>query len=370
VRRVHDAVAALLAGRSTVDLAGWRSLWDHLDAARLDRGEAVALLASLATQLPDDATLRDLWDSLDERHPYGGPRWPASVNIVGTGGGPRTFNISTAAAFVAAATGVPVVKTGSRAYTSAYGSIDLLERLGVRLTASPAQTADALDRCGIAFAGPYVYPPPLARLARLAAPTSLRPFGRFLNAVGPFLSGVPVTAQLTGVSSYAPLEKLRRLAGAIADREIWLYFNNVGVDELLGFADNVIYRNTGEASERLWPGRYTTDAGGLPDLAGPTDPAAAVEHFLAVLSGEGGPVATHAVCLNAAAMAVASGRVTEWGVAVAAAQEAVRDGAARALVDRLRAGRPRRVTAVPRARTEVSDDHPDVAAMAGAVAHG
>jgi anthranilate phosphoribosyltransferase len=363
---MHDAVTALLSRGSTVDLHTWRSLWDSLDAGRLDRDEAVTLLASLATELPDQDTLRDLWDSLDERHPYHGPRWPASVNIVGTGGGPRTFNISTAAALVAAATGVRVVKTGSRAYTSAYGSVDLLERLGVRLTASHAQTADALDRYGIAFAGPYVYPSPLTRLARLLAPTSLRPFGRFLNALGPFLASVPVTAQLTGVSSTAPLDKLRRLAGSIVDREIWLYFNNVGVDELLGFADNVIHRNVGGASERLWPGRYTPAEGGLSNLAGPTAPAAAVEHFRAVLSGRGDPVATHAVCLNAAAMAVASGRVTEWGIAVSAAYEAIRGGAANGLLERLRVGRPGRA-ARPLARTGAAAEP---VALAGAVSHG
>ncbi|MFE4535582.1 hypothetical protein ACFRKB_10940 [Streptomyces scopuliridis] len=344
---MHEALTGLLERRAPVGHDTWRSFWDQLGDGRLDRAQALALLASLATALPGHETLRPLLDSLAERRPARpADRWPGTVNVVGTGGGPKTFNISTASAFVAAAAGVRVVKTGSRAYTSSLGSVDLLERLGVRLTSSYDQTADTLDRYGIAFAGPFVYPAQLTRLARTIAPTSMKPFGRFLNALGPFLADLPVTAQVTGVSANAPLTELRALAGTETGRALWLTTNDRGADELLGFADNTIHTHDGREL-RLPAGELVPPHGGFDDLAPAPDPASAPAHFLSVLAGTEGEVATRTVCLNAAALSVASGHTTDWPQAVAGALEAVRSGAARALAERVRAGAPR-----PAARRE------------------
>ncbi|MFD5029079.1 hypothetical protein ACFVWX_09125 [Streptomyces sp. NPDC058220] len=341
---MHDALIGLLEQRAPVGRETWRSLWDQLGDGSLDRAQALALLASLATRFPDHETLRHLLDSLAERRPAEpAGRWAGTVNVVGTGGGPKTFNISTASAFVAAAAGVRVVKTGSRAYTSSLGSVDLLERLGVRLTSSYEQTAETLDRHGIAFAGPFVYPAQLTRLARTIVPTSMKPFGRFLNALGPFLADLPVTAQVTGVSAVAPLAELRSLAATVTGRTLWLTTNDRGADELLGFADNTIHTNDGREL-RFPAGELVAADGGFDDLQPATDPASAPAHFLSVLSGTAGEVATRTVCLNAAALAVASGHITDWTKAVATAQEAVRGGAARDLAERVRAEGPRLLT--------------------------
>jgi anthranilate phosphoribosyltransferase len=346
---VHTAIVSLLDHRSGIELETWRSLWDQLGAGDLERGESVALLASLATRLPDHDSLRNLLTSLNERREPVTGDWPGSVNIVGTGGGPRTFNISTASAFVAAALGVRVVKTGSRAYTSSVGSIDLLERLGVGLTRSYKHTEDTLAKYGIAFTGPFVYPAELVRLARAIMPMSLKPFGRFVNALGPFLAALPVTAQVTGVSVHAPQPELRRLAAGIRDRKIWLCMNDSGADELLGFADNVVYTNDETNMIRLWAGRFTSDSGTFEDLAPARDLDDVADHFLAVISGEAGAVATETISLNAAALAVATGHIEDWSDAVDAAQQAIRDGAARALVDSMRSPQERKLTLVRKA---------------------
>ncbi|MCB5178539.1 hypothetical protein [Streptomyces antimicrobicus] len=335
---MHDALTGLLQQQAPVGRGTWRSWWDQLGDNRLDKAEVLALLASLTSRLPDHHTLRHLLDSLAERrtpHPAGAG-WQGTVNVVGTGGGPRTFNISTASAFVAAATGVKVVKTGSRAYTSSLGSVDLLERLGVRLTSSYAQTEDTLDAHGIAFAGPFVYPVQLTRLARTVAPTGLKPFGRFLNALGPFLADLPVTAQVTGVSAAAPLETLRELAGSTEGRRIWLVSNDTGADELLPFAVNTVHGERG-LTRIVRPGELTPGDGSFADLRPAADPGAAVDQFRSVLAGAAGAVATRTVCLGAAALAVAAGTRRDWLSAVAEAEEAVRSGAALALADRLAA---------------------------------
>ncbi|GHB52092.1 anthranilate phosphoribosyltransferase [Streptomyces cirratus] len=339
---MHEALAGLLEGKAPIGRETWRSWWDELGAGGLDRAQAVGLLASLTSRLPGHDTLRNLLDSLAERRPpaAAGGAWQDTVNVVGTGGGPPTFNVSTAAAFVAAAAGVKVVKTGSRAYTSALGSVDLLERLGVRLTSSYTQTEDVLAEHGIAFAGPFVYPAQLTRLARTVAPLAMKPFGRFLNALGPFLADLPVTAQVTGVSAAVPLDTLRELAATTTTRRIWLTANDTGADELLPFAVNTVYG--GRAATRvIRPGELTPGDGSFEDLRPVTEAAGAVPHFLSVLDGGAGPVARRTVALGAAALIVASGPGRDWPSALALADDAIGSGAAADLARRLAAGRTR-----------------------------
>lgn len=204
---MHEAVVSLINRDRPVELPVWRSFWDRVHAGGLLRGEAAALLASLSTRMPGRVTLHGLLESLGERRPPRPARaFAGAVNIVGTGGGPATFNISTAAAFVAATMGVPVVKTGSRAYTSRFGSIDLLARLGITPTTSYEHTQDVLERCGIAFAGFFVYPQEVTLLARAVVPLDMRRLGSFINTLGPFLADIPVRAQVTGVSRPRHLE--------------------------------------------------------------------------------------------------------------------------------------------------------------------
>jgi anthranilate phosphoribosyltransferase len=333
---MHDALVALL-DRDRVDEPAWLSFWEHLETGELARGEAVALLASLSTQLPDHETLTGLLRSLDQRRSAPAVRFPDAVNIVGTGGGPSTFNISTAAAFVAATLGVDVVKSGSRAYTSRCGSLDLLEQLGIPLTKSYGQTAEALDRCHLAFTGYFVYPAELTRLGRSILPLGLRPFGRFLNAVGPFLAALPVAAQITGVADHSLLPCLRGIASTIPDRTVWLCSNALGADELLSFTDNVVYTNAGSGQILVPAHRQGPEGGGLADLRPAAVGEATVPRFLDVLSGGGGPVATRTIALNAAAMVVASGATDSWATATAAATDAIESGAAVELVGRLQA---------------------------------
>lgn len=336
---MHDAFAALRAGRP-VDVALWSSFWDALSADALDPGEPASLLAALSLDGVAPATLTDLVRSLRARRTGPVRSFTGAVNVVGTGGGVSTFNVSTAAAFVAAALGARVVKTGSRAYSSKHGSIDLLDRLGVPLAKSYDEAAASLDRHGIAFAGYFVYPVELTVLARRILPLPMRPYGRVLNALGPFLPALPGTRQLTGLSNAGFLPSARELAAAVDDREVWLCANDVGADELISFADNAVYTGAGAPAIRLNRGNLGTADGSLSDLAPVPEPARLLEHFLDVVSGRAGEVATQTVALNAAALVVAAERESGWRTAVASAVAAMRDGAVRDLVDAVRAGGP------------------------------
>ncbi|MEU8890786.1 anthranilate phosphoribosyltransferase [Streptomyces sp. NPDC048442] len=332
---MHEVPLALLTRDRPIEQQMWRSFWDRLDEGGLQRGETVALLASLSTRMPDQDTLCGFLRSLDERRPRPVGRLDGTVNIVGTGGGPRTFNISTAAAFVAAAMGVRVAKTGSRAHTSTCGSYDLLDLLGIPLTTSYEQTDAVLDRHGIAFPGPFVYPRELMLLAKSILPLELRTLGQFINSVGPFLAAMPVSHQLIGVADHSLLPSLRYVADSTPDRGIWLCSNALGIDELVSSVDNVIHRNDGTGG--TWLPADAPGSTSITDLRPTSHQDQVVEQFLEVLSGEGGELATRTVCLNAAALAVASGLTGEWADARAAAEDALISGAALDLVTRLRA---------------------------------
>ncbi|MFH9354203.1 anthranilate phosphoribosyltransferase [Kitasatospora sp. NPDC017646] len=340
---MHEAVVSLISRDRPVELPVWRSFWDRLHAGGMLRGEAAALLASLSTRMPGRDTLHGLLESLDERRsPRPADAFAAAVNIVGAGGGPATFNISTAAAFVAAAMGVPVVKTGSRAYTSRFGSIDLLERLGITPTTSYEHTQEVMERCGIAFAGFFVYPQEVTLLARAVAPLEIRQLGSFVNTLGPFLADMPVRAQVTGVSRPRHVEGLRHAAEYVSHatgRSVWLAVNDAGADELLGFTANQVraYEDGVESEFALTPGELGLGSGRLADLAVPEGGVdRAAELFLDVLAGRCSPTVRETVCLNAAALAVAGRLTGDWHEALAAADAALRDGSALSRVERLR----------------------------------
>ena len=331
----EDLLRALVTRTVPVDRETWQTFFNRLLSRKLRRGEAAAVLTSLTTAMPDNETLGHLLDCLDERRPAPDTGFAGAVNIVGTGGGPKTFNVSTAAALVAAAMGVRVVKTGSRGFTSRYGSVDLLDRLGIRLTTGYQETAESLERFGVAFAGQFVYPAEIALLAKEILPLDLRVVGRFVNSVGPFLAAMPVSAQLTGVSDPDLLPALRFLAGRRAERRVWLCHNDLGVDELVGFADNVI--ETPEGGIALAAGAHTSADGEWMDLAVTDgDP---VEQFREVLTGQAGDTAVEAVCLNATALSVLGGVVDDWAKGMRAAEDAIRGGAAIDLANRMRTAR-------------------------------
>ena len=345
---MHEVIGALLSGDASVSIDMWHSFWDCLrQGASPERCErAVAMLATLIIAVPDKASVGALVESLDARREHPEPH--DAVNIVGTGGGPSTFNMSTAAAFLAAAMGVRVVKSGARAYTSRRGSIDVLELLGVPLAQSHDETADALNRHGLSFAGQFVYPPELTLLAKNIQPVEMKTLGRFFNSSGPFLAAVPARCQVTGVSDRKMLPLLEHIAANHCRRSVWLCSNRLGVDELVSFEENVI-RYDGGGELRLSPSLLGLSPGTLRDLRPAEGSADAVRQFTALLEGDGPTAATESICLNAAALAVASGLEPRWDAALDEARGALEGGHALALLERLRAGASQR----PRVRMPV-----------------
>jgi anthranilate phosphoribosyltransferase len=332
-----EALEALVTQSYPISEAVWDDFWERLGSRELHPGEALAVVTSLTTRIPDGASVSALLRSLRERNPKPDAPTRPTVNIVGTGGGPSTFNLSTASAFVGAACGARVIKTGSRAYASRTGSIDLLDRLGIKLTSSYEQTDEMLDRFGIACAGPFVYPKELRLIARGILPFGMKTVGRFFNVIGPFLAAIPITTQITGVSDHSVLPTFRQLVDEDRSRRFWITSNALGVDEMLSIEPSQVYDSERGEEFTLEPSELGLEARPFDDLLPVTDLDSTVDHFLALIGGDGPPGAIESIRLNAAALAINGEVAADWPEALGLAAQTMEAGEPAKLIERLRA---------------------------------
>jgi anthranilate phosphoribosyltransferase len=263
--------------------------------------------------------------------PVGAP--DGAIDTCGTGGdGSNTFNISTAAALVVAASGVPVAKHGNRAMSSATGSADVLEALGIPIDLQPADAAEALSRDCFAFLFAPSYHPAMRHAGpvrrELGIPTAF-------NLLGPMTNPAGVRRQVIGVADPSAASKVAHvLFGLGADRA--LVVHGAGVDELPLDGSGVAYDVSPAGVRRR---RIDSSAMGLiraasSELRGgdATENARIIE---AVLDGATGP-RRDVVLLNAGAALLAAGRARTIGDGVQLAATTIDDGRARALLGRLR----------------------------------
>jgi anthranilate phosphoribosyltransferase len=331
-----EVLAAVVNKKYPIPEEMWGDFWDRLRARELRDGEALALTCSLTTFTPDGESVSALLRSLRARNPQPDPPSRPTVNIVGTGGGPSTFNLSTASAFVAGALGARVIKTGSRAYASRTGSVDLLDRLGIPLTKDYAETDAMLESYGMACCGAFVYPKELRLLARGILPFGMKEMGRFFNVIGPFLGAVPVTTQITGFSDHSVLETFRRLAADDTTKRFWLCWNELGADELLSIVDSNVYDSGRDEEFKLSPAEIGLSAGSFDELRPVDDLDATVGHFMGLIGGEGPTAAIESIKLNAGALALNCEVAADWPQALEMADRAMRDGEPARLIERMR----------------------------------
>ena len=230
-----------------------------------------------------------------------------------------------------------MIKTGSRAYASRSGSIDMLNRLGIPLTSSYEESEAMLDGFGIACAGPFVYPKELRTLARSILPFGIKTVGRFFNVIGPFLAAIPVTTQITGVSDHSWLPMFRELVAEDRSRRYWICSNDLGVDELLSIERSQIYDSERDEELALDPRELGLGAGSFDDMLPVTDLDDTVSHFLALIVGDGPPAAIESIRLNAAALALNAEVADGWPAALELAAETMESGEPARLIERLRA---------------------------------
>lgn len=311
---MRAAVGAIMDGRSTeVEIASL------LTALRC-RGESVGELVGAAQAMRERATLIPcLTQNL--------------LDTCGTGGDAlHTFNISTAAALVAAAAGQPVAKHGNRSVSSSSGSADVLEALGVNLQLTPAQVADCIDEIGIGFC----FAPLLHQAMKYAGPVRKQlGFRTIFNMLGPLTNPARAAYQLVGASRIAAAEKLASALHLLGAERALVVCGNDELDEVSLWGETTVFEvSSREVTRHTW----TAVTLGLPtcrvEELKVSTAAESAARIRGILDGEQG-APRDIVVANAGAALLAARRAPTIQEAVALAADAIDEGRAAQLCQRL-----------------------------------
>ncbi len=262
------------------------------------------------------------------------PRVPVLVDTCGTGGdGAHTFNISTTAAFVVAGAGVAVAKHGNRAVSSACGSADVLEALGLPVEADPAQVEEAIERVGIGFLfAPRFHP----AMRHAVAPRREIGVRTVFNVLGPLTNPAGARRQVIGVYDPRLVEPLALVARELGAEHAYVVHGD-GLDELTTTGPTLVAEVTAGSVRTFWLEPEEVGLVRVPREALRGGDARYNAGLLErILSGERGPC-RDVVLLNAAAALVAAGTAEDLREGIARAAEAIDSGAALAKLVALRA---------------------------------
>ena len=253
------------------------------------------------------------------------------VDIVGTGGdGAQTFNISTAAMFVAAACGAKVAKHGNRSVSSSSGSADVLEALGAAIELQPAQVAQCLTETGFGFMFAPIHHPAMKVVAPVRKELGVR---TIFNILGPLTNPAGAPNILMGVFHPDLVGIQARVLQRLGAKHALVVHGRDGLDEItLAGGTLVAELRDGQVTEyELQPGEFGLAMADLRALRVET-PAQSKAMLLGALENREGP-AREIVLLNAGAALYAADVAGSVGEGVQRARAAVASGAARAKVD-------------------------------------
>lgn len=255
------------------------------------------------------------------------------VDTAGSGGGFTTFNVSTAAALVAAGAGAAVAKHGNRSSTSQCGSADVLEALGVGIDVDPTTTARNIDEIGFGFMFAPRHHPAMRHVVPVRRALGVH---TIFNVLGPLTNPAGAGRQVIGV---ADASRMALIAEALADLDIeraWVLRSADGLDELSIAETSAVIEVRGGELTRF---KVTPEEAGIErrtSLAGleggtPADNAATIRK---VFAGESGP-ARDIVVLNAAATLVVAGLADVLADGAELARQSIDEGRAARVLDDL-----------------------------------
>jgi anthranilate phosphoribosyltransferase len=282
------------------------------------KGETVAELAGLAR------TMRALAARVSVRSGN-------LLDTAGTGGGRRTFNVSTTAALIAAGAGCTVAKHGNRSATGLSGSADVLEALGARIDLSPEAVARCIEEVGFGF----MFAPAHHQATRYVMPVRRQLAVRTIfNFLGPLTNPACATRQLIGVSDPSYLETMAGALALLGTEHALLVSSEDGLDELsISAPTHVVEVLDGELRRYDVAPEEVSLSRAAPESIPGGDPRENAETTRAIFRGEPGPARDLAV-LNAGAAIYAGGGADSLVAGVAAAQDAIDSGEATSALER------------------------------------
>ncbi|WP_319568591.1 anthranilate phosphoribosyltransferase [Cohaesibacter marisflavi] len=308
-----EAFDLLMSGRATPTQIG-----AFLMALRM-RGETVDEITGAVSQMRDKMT------------PVVAPA--DAVDIVGTGGtGTKKYNISTCAAMIVAAAGVPVAKHGNKALTSQSGSGDVLTSLGVNLAQDPEGVARCIREAGIGF----MFAPNHHSSMRFVGPSRVEMGTRTMfNMLGPLTNPAGAKRQLIGVFAPEWLRPFAEVLRNLGAEHIWVVYGAGGLDEISTLGETqVVELKDGAITEfTLVPEAYGIKRVTIEDVRGGTGEENA-QALTALLEGEKGPY-RDIVLMNAAAGLLLGGKVANYKEGIELAAELIDSGKALATLKKL-----------------------------------
>jgi len=323
------AIDALASGQdlTLADASAVLSLIMEGDASEVQIAAFLIALRTKGETVQELAGLARAMRSFAARVPVDGG---GLLDTAGTGGGRRTFNVSTTAALIAAGAGCAVAKHGNRSATGLSGSADLLEALGARIDLSPAAVARCIEEVGFGFMFAPAHHPATRYVVPVRRALAVRTIFNFL---GPLTNPAGASHQLIGVSDPSYLKTMAGALALLGTAHALLVSSEDGLDELSISAPTTVVevldgelREYAVAPEEVGLERHPAD-----EVPG-GDPAANAATTREILAGTPGAARDLAV-LNAGAAIFAAAGAPSLAAGVAAAQGAVDSGAARAKLD-------------------------------------
>ena len=307
--RAHGTMAEIMDGQATpAQIAGF------LVAMRA-KGETVEEIAGMALAMRERcASIR----------PEGNGR---VVDLCGTGGAPlRTFNVSTIAMFVVAAAGVSVAKHGNRAVTSACGSADLLEALGVRVDLDPPEVERIFRRERLCFMFAPKFHPAMRHATDPRKEIGVR---TAFNILGPLTNPAGARGHVLGVFSEDLVARLPDVAVRLGMEHVLVVYGRAGVDEICLCCPTVVGEVSDGAIRRY---ELRPDDLGLtrvePAALAGSNPREAAHEAVRILKGEQRGGKRDMVLANAAAGIYVGGKAASLAEGITAAREALDSGGA------------------------------------------
>jgi anthranilate phosphoribosyltransferase len=329
---IQEALTGLLEGRS-LSQAEARDVMNQIMSGEATPAQMGGFLVALRLKGETADEIAGCAEAMREHVLSVRPERDDLVDTAGTGGdGARTFNISTAAALVAAAAGAGVAKHGNRAVSSASGSADVLEALGFELELPVPRIERSIDELGFGFLFAPTHHPAMRHAAPVRRELATR---TVFNVLGPLTNPAGARAQVVGV--YAPelVETIATVLLRLGARRAFVVHGAGGVDELSPAGPNLVCEviDGRVASREIDPLELGVPRCSAADLAGgtPEENAATVREILA---GAAGPK-RDAVLLNAAGAIAAGGHADDLAEGFGLAAAAVDSGAAAERLDAL-----------------------------------
>ena len=256
-----------------------------------------------------------------------------AIDIVGTGGdGAGSYNVSTLAAILVAACGVPVAKHGNRAASSKSGSSDILSALGVKIGIAPEAVTRSIQEAGLGFMMAQTHHAAMRHVAPVRSELGTR---TIFNLLGPLSNPAGVKRQVLGLFSASWAEPLAHVLNTLGSEHVWLVHGSDGLDEITttGPTKVVALAHGTIRSFEITPQEAGLNLSKAADLKG-GDPDYNAQALRNVLSGEHNAYRDIAL-INAAAALIVADKVTTLRDGVAMAAQALDSGKAKATLDRL-----------------------------------